>query len=147
MLEPPAQNQDVRYEKSDANVAAIFAFAIGLGLVILLVQVGVAWLFAACKEDVRREDVPLTALAAKGRTQLPRDLPKIAAPRLQQEESADLKRLRDREEIHLKAYGWIDAEVGVVHIPIAEAMRRLADPKTAERYGIRIEAAKKKGGR
>jgi hypothetical protein len=55
--------------------------------------------------------------------------------------------LRREEDRRLKSYGWVDKQVGVVHIPIDEAMRLLADPKNAEAHGIRVDAAKKKGGR
>ena len=37
----------------------------------------------------------------------------------------------------LSSYGWVDRRRGIVRIPIDEAMRLLADPKTAEAHGIR----------
>ena len=138
---------DVRYEKSDANVGAILAFGVGLIIVGIVVQVTAAWLFDAFKEMARRDDAPLPTLAARNRTQLPRDLPKIPAPVLQQSEVADLERMRRAEDVRLNSYGWIDEQAGVVHIPIAEAMRLLADRKAAEAHGIRVDSAPKKGGR
>ena len=115
----------------------IFAFGIGLVILGLVVQVTAAWLFDAFKESVRREDRPLPTLASQERSQLPRDLRKIPLPVLQQNEVADLERLRREEDRRLNSYGWVDAKAGVVHFPIAEAMRMLEDPKTAEAHGIR----------
>jgi hypothetical protein len=146
MLETRTPTEGVRYEKSDANVKAIFGFAAGLVCVVVLVCLGAGWLFAALREGARGADVPLPTLAARERVSLPRDLTKISAPRLQRDEGGDLKQLRRRDDQRLSEYGWIDAEAGVVHVPIGEAMRLLADPNTAKLHGIHVEGAKKKGG-
>ena len=61
--------------------------------------------------------------------------------------NADLERLRHDEDVRLNGYGWVDKQAGVVHIPIAEAMRLLADPKTAQAHGMRVDMPKKGGGR
>ena len=142
---PRLVNEDVRHEKSDAWVGAVVALGTGLFIVVLVIQLTVAWLFAEFKESVSREDAPLPALAAKERPRLPRDLRKIPPPVLQQSEIVDLKRLREAEDRQLTRYDWVDADAGVVRIPIAEAMRLLADRKTAAAHGIRVAA--KKGGR
>jgi hypothetical protein len=47
-------------------------------------------------------------------------------PRLQAHPSHDLVALHEQEEQTLTTYGWVDRAKGVVRIPIAEAMRRLA---------------------
>src|SRR5437762_3165498 len=135
---------DVRYEKSDANVRTILACGIGLIFVGLVVQFATAWLFDAMKESVHHEDGLLATLAAKERTELPRDLARIPSPVLQQNEGADLQRIRKKEAQRLNSYGWIDKKTGIVHIPIAEAIRLLADPTSAEAHGIRVEIAPKK---
>jgi hypothetical protein len=143
MLDPqPDERRDVRYEKSDARVGVIFASGAGLVFVGIIVQFVAAALFDAFKETTSREDAPLPGLAAEKRAQLPRDLQEIPPPRLQENEAAELARSRRADEQQLNSYGWIDVQAGVVHIPIAEAMRLLADPKTAEAQGIRVD----KGG-
>jgi hypothetical protein len=129
----------VRYEKSDAHVGGIFAFAAGLLALGLVVQLASAWLFDDFRESAHRDERPMSALAARERPRLPRDLSKIPPPRLQENEPADLKTMRETEDRRLNSYGWVDAEAGVVHIPITEAMRLLSDPKIAHRNGIRIE--------
>ena len=52
--------------------------------------------------------------------------PSIPQPRLQIDEAADLAKLRAREEAALTRYGWVDRAQGIAHIPIDEAMRRVA---------------------
>jgi hypothetical protein len=49
-----------------------------------------------------------------------------AAPRLQINTAADLVRLETVEDKRLRTYYWIDKQKGLVHIPIAAAMRKLA---------------------
>ena len=47
-------------------------------------------------------------------------------PRLQTDGAADYARFRADEERKLNTYYWIDKANGIVHIPIEEAMRKLA---------------------
>jgi hypothetical protein len=49
------------------------------------------------------------------------------APRLVTDETAELRQLRAAEEQRLASYGWVDRGAGLVHIPIDEAMRRIAE--------------------
>lgn len=48
------------------------------------------------------------------------------APRLVTDETAELRQLRAAEEQRLASYGWVDRSAGIVHIPIEEAMHRIA---------------------
>jgi hypothetical protein len=47
-------------------------------------------------------------------------------PQLQTDPQDDLRVFRAREEARLDGYGWVDRSRGVAHIPIEEAMKRLA---------------------
>jgi hypothetical protein len=139
---PPPAHPEVRYEKSDARVGAVIAFGILLAVLGLIVQASAGWLFESLKEREHRKYQPLPALAAKERAQLPRDLDKIPQPRLQEAEPLDLTKLRQAEDSLLNRYGWIDRDKGIVHIPIAEAMRLLAHPETQDAKGIRVRSPK-----
>lgn len=44
-----------------------------------------------------------------------------------------LSQFRASERRHLSSYGWVDRERGIVHIPIEEAMRRVAGEGGATR--------------
>lgn len=48
-------------------------------------------------------------------------------PRLQTDPSQDLARFLVDEDKRLNTYYWIDKEKGIVHIPIEQAMRELAN--------------------
>ena len=47
-------------------------------------------------------------------------------PRLQTNPPEDLARFRVDEEKQLNTYYWVDKQKGLVHIPIDEAMKRIA---------------------
>jgi hypothetical protein len=47
-------------------------------------------------------------------------------PRLQTNPAAELQRFRAEEETRLNTYRWIDKQKGIVHIPIKQAMKKLA---------------------
>lgn len=47
-------------------------------------------------------------------------------PRLQTDAAGDLQRFRADEERRLNTYYWIDKQKGIVHIPIEQAMKKLA---------------------
>jgi hypothetical protein len=49
------------------------------------------------------------------------------APRLQTNAAADLQAFREGESKRLNTYYWIDKQKGVVHVPIEQAMKKLAD--------------------
>lgn len=46
-------------------------------------------------------------------------------PRLQTDPEADLRRYRAEEDRRLNGYYWIDAQKGIAHIPIEQAMQKL----------------------
>lgn len=48
------------------------------------------------------------------------------APMLQTDPAADLRDFRAEEDARLRSYGWVDRAHGIVHIPIDEAMKRVA---------------------
>jgi hypothetical protein len=47
-------------------------------------------------------------------------------PRLQTDAERDLRKFRADEERRLNTYYWIDKQKGIVHIPIEQAMKKLA---------------------
>jgi len=53
-------------------------------------------------------------------------------PRLQTDPVADLKRYKAQAMERLNGYGWADRAHGIAHIPIDEAMRRVAERGIAD---------------
>lgn len=47
-------------------------------------------------------------------------------PHLQISPSLDFELIRQRQELHLHRYGWVDPVQGIVHIPIDQAMEQIA---------------------
>jgi len=47
-------------------------------------------------------------------------------PRLQTDAAGDLQKFRADEERRLNTYYWVDKQKGIVHIPIEQAMQKLA---------------------
>jgi hypothetical protein len=102
---PPA-----RYEPSDVTTrSALIAFPVilvGLLASVLLVR----WLYPGAAVDRR----------------LPTALPVYPAPRLQTDPAADMQRFLKAELGRLNSRGWDDQAKGQGHIPIDEAMHRIA---------------------
>jgi hypothetical protein len=97
------------FERSDWPLAPI-AFLYAAILVLLVVS---AWVLIAAYPDSLPDVDRTLRIAPPG-------------PNLQTDSQADLKKLRAAEDKQLNSYYWIDKKKGVVHIPIEEAMKKLA---------------------
>jgi hypothetical protein len=102
---PPAS-----YEPTDVTFRFLLCGACIVLGVILLSALGVMWLYPSTIRDHR----------------LTGTLPVYPAPRLQFDPAAVLQRFMTQERSRLGSYGWVDKDHGIVHIPIDEAMRRIA---------------------
>jgi hypothetical protein len=102
---PPA-----RYEPADARSrAALIAFpAILAGLLLSVLLVW--WIYPGTTVDRR----------------LPSQIPHYPSPRLQSDPAADMRKLREAELARLNSSGWDDQAKNLGHIPIDEALRRIA---------------------
>ena len=102
---PPA-----RYEHADASPrAALIAFPAILAALLLSVLL-VWWIYPGTTVDRR----------------LPTGVPAYPSPRLQSDPAADMRKLREAKLARLNSFGWDDQAKGLGHIPINEAMRRVA---------------------
>jgi hypothetical protein len=102
------RNPETSYESSDWNVAAI-AIVMAMLLLVAIAVMALYFGFRTAALDVQRS---LTVA--------------MPPPALQTDPQQDLAQLRAREEQLLNTYYWIDRDKGIVHIPIAEAMKRVA---------------------
>ncbi|MFE8069439.1 hypothetical protein QQM79_00100 [Marinobacteraceae bacterium S3BR75-40.1] len=55
-----------------------------------------------------------------------------SAPQLQRNPQGDLKALETEQKRRLHSLGWVNREAGRVHIPIEQAMQRLAEQHAGE---------------
>lgn len=110
MAETETSHPDTDYERSDADVRVIGAVAGVILLLVAVLPILLAWLYApsTTDRDRRMRIVP-------------------PEPRLQTDPHAELTAFRAREDSILDSYGWVDRDKKIVRIPIAEAMRKLAE--------------------
>jgi hypothetical protein len=99
-----------RHEARDVGVRFTVQ-AVALLLLVLLGMIGlVAWLYPA---TIAERFVPAR-------------LPRRATPALQSSPRADMAAFYREEMQRLNGIGWTDKSTGRVHIPIADAMRKVA---------------------
>src|SRR4051794_36662294 len=102
---PPA-----RREVRDVSFR-ILALAAG-GVLLVLVLLGfVSWLMFPSSMNDQADTRPV---------------PDYPAPRLQPSPPADMKAFLRMQLQWLNTTGWVDRETGIAHIPISDAMRRIA---------------------
>jgi hypothetical protein len=107
----------IHHEPSDANVRGVFAFGLGL-LVMVVVVLFLVWLLFGYYRSRQAATAGLDfPLAADQLNRLPPE------PRLQTNPKQDLIDLRRAEDLILNTYGWVDKTGGVVRIPIDDAMK------------------------
>jgi hypothetical protein len=101
----PAQHEptDVGERFIWIGVTVLLASVLALGLLVL-------WLYPGATID-RTMRLPLS---------------RYPAPQLQPNPREDMAKFHDEEMRQLNSFGWVDKEHGVVHIPISDAMRKVA---------------------
>ena len=120
MSEQPA-GRPVQYEKTDVDLRAVARAGIAIAVVatvVALALIPVLRQMAASKAKADPAPAPIPHFAAD------RQPP---APRLQGQPFADWQALKAEQAAQLDGYGWVDEAQGVVHIPIREAMRMVAE--------------------
>jgi hypothetical protein len=102
-------NPETRFEHSDVSPRLVAILAAGLVLLVVVVVVSLLLIYP---ETLRHAP--------------PASLAEFAQPRLQVSSRAELARLRAEWRQRLDGYGWVDRSKGIVHVPIDEAMARIA---------------------
>lgn len=103
-------NPDIAYERSDWPIGTIFLILLGILILLVITPIVLLVVFPRSASDVDR------ALTVE-----------LPEPRLQTDPSEDLSKFRAKEEKRLNSYYWIDKNRGIVHIPIDEAMKLVAE--------------------
>ena len=105
------------HEHTDAKVWLIVKFLIWLAVSAVVIHFGLGLFYTLMIVQSREVGEQRYPLAAAQEQRLP------PAPRLQQFPQNELDQFRFQEEELLQNYGWMNRNAGIVHIPIAEAMR------------------------
>jgi hypothetical protein len=121
-LEYASTPADSEYEHTDIDPGIAGKFAIWLTIAMVLsagIVYGTFWLFEG-RSQAWNQDTQRFPLAAGQMREPP-------APRLQTQPFKDVWQLKQGQREKLTSYGWIDQGTGVVHIPIDDAMRIVAE--------------------
>jgi hypothetical protein len=110
MVETERRIPVARHEPTDIGEAFIWGVAALVLGVLILCAFLVVWLYPESRLD-RTMHLPL---------------PLYPAPRLQVNPASDMQRFYSGEMLRLNSTGWEDKAHGVGHIPIADAMREIA---------------------
>lgn len=105
----PSENHGVAFEPSDWALKPVALVYVGM-LVLLVVS---ALVLIAAYPNALPDVARTVRIAPPG-------------PRLQTDPQGDLRRFLADEDKRLNGYYWINKSQGIVHIPIGEAMRKLA---------------------
>lgn len=104
-----SSNVNVAFEAADWRIGIVGLVLLGIFLFLVIAPLALMWGFPHSLGDVDRH---LTI--------------RPPGPQLQTNPPQDLANFRADEDRRLNTYYWIDKKNGVVHIPIEEAMRKLA---------------------
>lgn len=112
----PANNPEIRYEKTDAHVRPLYQFLFWISVITLLTAV-ISMGILKGLESWRDKASTRPAMAEAPGARMP------PAPRLQIQEPKDLAVFQKEETEILSTYGIVDRDKGVYRIPIEEAMK------------------------
>jgi hypothetical protein len=104
------ENENTAYEKSDWRIGYIGLVFLGTFLLLLVTPFILMWAFPNSLPDTNRR---LTIAPPP--------------PRQQVTPPVDLARYLAEQKLKLETYYWIDRDRGIVHVPIEEAMKRIAE--------------------
>lgn len=113
--------EQVDYERKDVNTESVLHVGAAVAVATILSAVSVLFLFNFLVERARKADPPNPPLA---RHEQGRQAPE---PRLQVIPFKDIAELRAAEQRELDGYGWVDEKSGIARIPLAEAMKIVAE--------------------
>ena len=102
-------NPKTAYEREDWRIATVGLVYAGTFIFLVTAPLVLMWAYPSTLSDVSRR------LAVEP-----------PAPRLQVDPAQDLAKFRAGEDQRLNSYYWVDKQKGIVHIPIEQAMKKLA---------------------
>lgn len=129
---PPHSNPDVDFEREDVDATSLLKFLSWIVAITVAIVFFLVWLYSVFvrQEAARQPPPPVMRPDAaqiappppllQGAFDEPTDLIGLRPP-------GDLAAFRAGEDALLGSYGWVDKDLGRVHIPIEEAMRIVAE--------------------
>jgi hypothetical protein len=111
----------VDYERKDVDTESVLHVGAIVAVVTILSSVLVLFLFNFMVDQARKADPPNPPLARHEQGRQPPE------PRLQEMPFKDIAELRASERQLLDNSGWVDQKAGIAHIPVADAMKIVAE--------------------
>lgn len=114
------------HELRDASPYPILLLGAALVVLAIGLHFGLFWVLRHFAQEAKKQDPPLTPLAAQG-------IP-VPRPHLQATPVRDYLEYRIQQEAMLDSYGWLDKEQKLARIPIQRAMQLIVEkglPRTA----------------
>jgi hypothetical protein len=102
-------NVKTAYEPEDWPLGPVGLIYLGIFIFLVIAPLVLMWAYPSAVSDVSRR--------------LQRQPP---APELQVDPAQDLANFRAEEDKRLNTYYWVDKQKGIVHIPIEQAIKKLA---------------------
>jgi hypothetical protein len=109
---------DTHHEETDASVRAITWSVIGLVALLVIIFVGVWWIYSFVRGQDQARDVR--------RSLIPPASPIPPEPRLQVDPAEEFQSYKREQDRILSSYEWVSREQGRVRIPIQRAMDLIA---------------------
>jgi hypothetical protein len=111
----------VDYERKDVDTEGVLHVGAAVAVATILSSVLVLFLFNFLADRARKADPPNPPLARHEQGRKPPE------PRLQEMPFKDIAELRADERQLLDGIGWVDESAGIARIPIAQAMKIVAE--------------------
>src|SRR5258706_11057776 len=112
---------ELDYERKDVDTESVLHVGAIVAVVTILASVLVLFLFNFMVDQARKAEPPNPPLARHEQGRQPPE------PRLQEMPFKDIAQLRTEERHLLDGSGWVDEKAGIAHIPVADAMRIVAE--------------------
>lgn len=120
---------DSGFEHQDVSSRPIYGFLLSLAIFGVLTYF-VAWKMFDFLDAYNRKHQapanPMVKVEEDTRIVTPATIQQFPEPRLEDDERTELNGFRLHEDQQLESYGWVNQNAGVVHIPIDQAMKLIA---------------------
>jgi hypothetical protein len=115
------------HQEDRINIGAIGLFAVGLVVVVVVVFVVLAAMMTRFGQSKQRLDERRPLVFSLEDPDL------YPGARLQEDPGRDMAKMRAEVSQRLEAYGWVDQQAGIAHIPIDRAIEITAEKQRSAR--------------
>ena len=119
------ESASTAYETRDVKIRPLAVFIAGITVMAIATYLVVYLVIRLFSAQAANQDAQIQPVAGQAQPAAPGEERLPPEPRIQANPAADLKTLRDQEDVMLTTYGWVDARAGVVRVPIDVAMQQV----------------------